>query len=182
VIAEPRSGRDLTIFLIPAHLGGPGGSAIDLFATHTRSANTEYAWLLADTEVLAWQPPVADPSGALVAAYGKDEAAPGTDLTEGFAMGLDLARQFLADHQDGLPVTADILVVADSHCQIKINDMVHSRTGDCVQAGIVLHHHANASSAGLARRDIVDLGLLGWTWLHLRAGLRVRRLPQSILG
>jgi hypothetical protein len=180
VSAEPRSGHELTVFLIPAHLGGPAARAVDLFVAQTRGANAEYAWFVADVGVRAWTMPTPDPAGSLVATHGG--TGPDADLTEGFAMAVSLARRYVDGHDDGLPVAADILVVADARCRFEVEDTIHSRAGELVQAGMVLHRHPGAVPAGLFRRDTENLEELGWAWLELRAGHRSQRLPRPVLG
>jgi len=182
VSAEPRSGHDLTAFVVPAHLARPAARAVDLFVSHTRSVNAEYTWLIVDTAVRAWLPPTADPTSAPLTAHPTPSPSSPADLTQGFAMAVDLAAQFVGRHDDGLPVAADLLLVADAQCRLDALDADHLATDGLVQAGIVLHRHATPLPMGMLRRDADSLDTLGWEWLLLRIRQCANRQPDPMLG
>lgn len=180
--AEPRSGHELTVFVVPAHLGRPAARAVDLFVSRTRGVNAEYAWLVVDTAVRAWLPPTADLTGAPLTTHTATPAAPPANLTEGFAMAVDVARQFVGSHDDGLPAAADVLLVADAGCRLDPEHSDRQATDGLVRAGIVVHGHAIALPTGLLRRDADSLDSLGWEWLLLRLRQHADRQPVPVLG
>jgi hypothetical protein len=184
VSTEPRSGHELIVFVVPDHLGVPAAAGVDGVVARTRGVNTEYAWLVVNTRVRAVRPPAAEVTGALLAGHCAAPNQGTADLAEGLAMAAGMAHQFLADHDDGLPVAVDLLVVADPRCRLDDPAAGHLPSGGVVQAGVVLHDYTLAAVLPMGMRrlytdSLTDLGLL---WMLLRARHRTFRRPATMLG
>jgi hypothetical protein len=128
--AAPRSAHQLLIFVVQTPLAShpPVLRAIRMVVETIwkppASAHSEFGWVLFDRVAQAVRPGTPGPPGAALATYA-DRALKQTDpaaqngaavLDAGLAAAYQLAADFIADRQDGLPVTVDLLAVTGVGC------------------------------------------------------------------
>ncbi|HZO64497.1 MAG TPA: hypothetical protein VFB74_05805 [Kribbellaceae bacterium] len=183
-MTEPRSGYELTVFVIPAHLGQLVAPALDEVVARTRSVNAAFAWLVVDSRVCALQSPAAEVTGVVLARRCAEGVYTSADLTEGLVMAFGIAQQFIQAHDDGLPAAVDILTVADARCRLDASALTLGSAEEVVQAGVVLHDYPDPGGLprDMHRLHTDAVAHLGLLWSLLQSRHRIVRRPAALLG